>query len=77
MGISWLILPFYASDEHLGLLADAYCGAGKFIDDGYNALYCNFKAAAEVRSQCQEELMFICRYVMLVKVLARSTYSPA
>ena len=52
MAVSWLVLPYYASAEHLDLLAEAYCGAGKFIGDGYNALYCNFQAAAQVPSIC-------------------------
>lgn len=56
MAISWLILPYYASDAHLSLLADAYCGAGKFIEDVYDALYCNFQAAAEVMASVSHAL---------------------
>lgn len=49
VAISWWVLPWYASDAHLGLLADAYSGAGRLIEDCYNGLYLHFQSAAEVR----------------------------
>ena len=52
MAVSWLVLPFYASAEHLDLLAEAYCGAGDFIRARYDALYCNLQAAAQVHLLC-------------------------
>ena len=45
------MLPWYASDEHLDLLADAYLGAAEFMEDAYEALFSHFKAAAEVRTK--------------------------
>ena len=48
MGISWLILPWYASDEHLCQLADAYKNAGHLVKDFYACFYETGRAAAEV-----------------------------
>lgn len=48
IGVSWLILPWYASDEHLSQLAAAYVGAGRLVEKYYNKFHAMGKAAAEV-----------------------------
>lgn len=37
--MSWLILPWYTSDEHLELLAEAYKSIGEMIADLYDDFY--------------------------------------
>ena len=49
MTISWLVLPWYASDEHLAQLSDAYTAAGKLVQKFYDTFHATGKAAAEVR----------------------------
>ena len=49
MGISWLILPAYASDEHLANLASGYVSAGKLVQKFYKKFHACGKATAEVR----------------------------
>lgn len=51
IAISWVVLPWYASDEHLELLADGYSGAADVVADAYDALFSHFQAAAEVQNQ--------------------------
>ena len=51
MAIIWAVLPWYASDEHLALLADAYEAAGDLVAQFYTAFYAACKAAAEVSRQ--------------------------
>ena len=48
MGVSWLVLPWYASDEHLANLADAYVNAGRCVQGFYESFHAIGKAAAEV-----------------------------
>lgn len=49
MGISWLILPWYASDEHLSFLADAYVSSADVMDSCYLAFHQIGTAVAEGR----------------------------
>lgn len=39
MAVSWLVLPWYTSDEHLSFLGDAYTSAGKLAEKMYTTFY--------------------------------------
>lgn len=46
MAVTWLVLPTYASDEHLELLADAFEAAADLFDRFYDGFHSSCKAAA-------------------------------
>ncbi len=50
MGVSWLVLPWFTSDEHLCLLGNAYTSAGKLVDKMYNTFYEACQSTSEVVS---------------------------
>ena len=48
MAVSWLVFPWYTSNEHLELLGTAYSNAGKLIEQLYNAFHTACQAESEV-----------------------------
>ena len=50
MAVSWLVLPWYTSDEHLCLLAEAYKNAGELVEKMYITFYEACQPSSEVCS---------------------------
>ena len=48
MAVSWVILPWYSSDEHLGLLADAFTSSGKLVEEMYDAFHAACQTSGKV-----------------------------
>lgn len=52
MLVGWLVLPWYASDEQLGLLADALSSGGKLAEEMYDSFYTSCSTASQVLKSC-------------------------
>lgn len=60
MAVSWLVLPWFTSDEHLGLLADALSNAGRLVEEMYTVFHKACQATSKVQFPLKCPLLCHC-----------------